>query len=1024
MVTGLLHPLNIFILGLGAGFLIPLFYRLGSSWVTAVFVLSLVAMTLISGHAAWTLLHGAAPIEILTGGTKPPYAINLRMGLGESIVAFCVNLTALIGAVYIIREKYGVLLLYLLLVMGIQGMVMTRDLFNLFVFLEIVSIATYGLLGLRDTPPALSATFKFLMATVLASTFFLIGTVLLYAATGVLNIDDLIANRHANSGPIGFAALIFLLACLLLELKPFPANGWGIDVYETARSDIAALISGGVSAGAFYALFKLLPLFEDQLELIAALGAVTFVLSNLIGLRQTQAQRLLGYSSVGQVALLTIAASLLYSDAKDTVFLVVGGLFVNHLFAKVGLFWLAGYVGKERLQDWSTLAAKPAAIFLFGTLIVAISGLPPFPGFWAKWQLIMTLASGERYAWIVVLLVGSLLESAYMFRWLGLTLHSSAGAAKTAGTSRDLVPVAAMAFLLAVSGFITADLAGFTVRWMYLPVLAGFALWLLSPLPGRAQGLIALVLVLAGSLWLISDLSGLNHLFAVVLVAGGLVVSIACFNRADRRPGFYSFLAVMLLSLAALPSATTSLDFIFVWELITLSSYFLILRRSEAAPDALQYLLFSLVAAFFLLCGFAVLQAQTNTVSLSALRMVGPDSAAVFVLLTVGLLIKAGTAGVHVWLPGAYARADDDVSALLSAVISKVAIFGLLVTTYVAIRSEVSLNLAHLLGWIGMLTTLIGAMLAVSQNDMKRMLAYSSMSQLGYIVAAIALMSHLGWVTALYLVANHLMVKGILFLVVAGLIIRTGARYFDDLGGLARAMPFTFASATIAIVAMSGLPPLAGFGGKWLLLSAMMEKGWYGPAAMTLLATFVGFLYMEHFIHAIFFGRRKPKHRDLKEAPIALLIPQYLLVAGILVMSFFPKLLIEPVSQAIDPQFASTLVWQGMSLEMIYGYWNPFPVMMFAVIVSAILFGLFWLARNAGWLRYGAKRAGLYRFFTGIFATLTPPVATAFWGGFTGATTSLAQKARKLYTGNAHAYNLYILYYFIAVYVAAGFVLQ
>ena len=100
---------------------------------------------------------------------------------------------------YFLREKYGVFLLYLLLVMGIQGMVMTRDLFNLFVFLEIVSIATYGLLGLRDTPAALSATFKYLMATVLASTFFLIGTVLLYAVTGLLNIDDLIANRAARS---------------------------------------------------------------------------------------------------------------------------------------------------------------------------------------------------------------------------------------------------------------------------------------------------------------------------------------------------------------------------------------------------------------------------------------------------------------------------------------------------------------------------------------------------------------------------------------------------------------------------------------------------------------------------------------------------------------------------------------------------------------------------------------------------------------------------------------------------------
>ena len=114
---------------------------------------------------------------------------------------FGVNLVALFGALYFVRAKYAVMLLYLIIVMGIQGMVMTRDLFNLFVFLEIVSIATYGLLSLRDTPAALSATFKYLMATVLASTFFLIGTVLLYAVTGMLNIDDLIASKAHDRRP-------------------------------------------------------------------------------------------------------------------------------------------------------------------------------------------------------------------------------------------------------------------------------------------------------------------------------------------------------------------------------------------------------------------------------------------------------------------------------------------------------------------------------------------------------------------------------------------------------------------------------------------------------------------------------------------------------------------------------------------------------------------------------------------------------------------------------------------------------
>ncbi len=360
------------------------------------------------------------------------------------------------------------------------------------------------------------------------------------------------------------------------------------------------------------------------------------------------------------------------------------------------------------------------------------------------------------------------------------------------------------------------------------------------------------------------------------------------------------------------------------------------------------------------------------------------------------------------------------MSALLSAVISKVAIFGLLVGTYVAIRSELGLNLALALGWIGMLTTLVGAMLAVRQDDIKRMLAYSSMSQIGYIVAAIALMSHLGWVTALYLVANHLLVKGILFLVAAAVILRTGTRLLPDLGGLARAMPYTFVAAAIAIVAMSGLPPLAGFGGKWLLLSAMMEKDWYAPALMTLLATFVGFLYMARFIQAVFLGARNAAPPTVPEAPLALLVPQYLLVVAILIMSFFPKLLIEPISQAIDPQFASTLVWQGMSLEMIYGYWNPVPVMVFAVAVAAILFGLIWLVQRFRRVDVSAASEGVYGIAKTICTALTPPLASRFWDELTGATSAIAQRSRRLYTGNAQAYNLYILYYLLVLYAAGG----
>jgi NADH:ubiquinone oxidoreductase subunit 5 (subunit L)/multisubunit Na+/H+ antiporter MnhA subunit len=235
-------------------------------------------------------------------------------------------------------------------------------------------------------------------------------------------------------------------------------------------------------------------------------------------------------------------------------------------------------------------------------------------------------------------------------------------------------------------------------------------------------------------------------------------------------------------------------------------------------------------------------------------------------------------------------------------------------------------------------------------------------------------------------------------------------------------MPFTFAAAAIAIVAVSGLPPLAGFGGKWLLLSAMMEKGWYVPIAMGLLATFVEFLYMARFIHAIFLEPPKTARGKIAEAPAALLVSQYLLILGILVMSFFPKLLIVPISEAIDPYFASTLVWDGMSLEMIYGYWNPVPVMSVAVAVSALLFAVLWFLRPTSGEAPNSRRRvlGFYAFYKPAFVTLTPALSISFWGAVAACSTALADTTRRLYTGHGQTYTFYVLSYFVVLYAACG----
>jgi formate hydrogenlyase subunit 3/multisubunit Na+/H+ antiporter MnhD subunit len=1022
MVALLFHPLNIFLLGLGGGFLIPLLYRLGKPWLHAGFWLALAGIVAVSGVSWRAILQGGPTIEVLTAGSAPPLSINLRFGLQEGFFTFTVGLVALLGALHLwdrLKGNYGALLLYLILVMGIDGMVMTRDLFNLFVFLEIVSIATYGLLGLERTPAAMAAAFKYIMATVIASTLFLLGTVLLYYVTGTLNIDALIEGRAEITGPIATTALVMVLACLILELKPFPANGWGLDVYETAPSGVASMVSVGVSAGVFFALWKLLPLFEEQLAIIAVSGGITFLFSNLIGLKQTKVQRLLGYSSISQMGLMMLALALLTEiGATASIPLVIGGLFVNHLLAKAGLFWLAGVLRQDDVDARTSLSGRPLLLGLLALFMVAIAGLPPFPGFWAKWELVMQLTSSGKLPWIAVILTGSLLEAAYMFNWFVRALRPSEERAGAGPDTVALLPVYGVALLLAGAGYLAARLSGAASLWIFAPLAVGVVLYALDRLPGRVKGVLMLLAVALTGAWLVESAVGIAWLFAVLLLAGSVVIAAASLYREDQRPGYYPMLAVLLISIPALLRSSTSLEFFFSWEIITLASCFLIAKGRGAGPHVLTFLLFSLVSAFFLLAGFAGIAALSGTTSLTALVTSGPDATIAFVLLAIGFLIKAGAIGVHVWLPGAYTEADDDFTAMLSAVVSKVAIFGLLTGTYLAIRSEAALEIAHGMAWVGMLTTIVGALLALRQTDFKRLLAFSSMSQLGYIVTAIALMSHLGWVTALYLVANHMMVKGILFLAVAGIILRTGTRDFAGTGGLARAMPVTFILVVVALISMSGLPPLMGFGGKWLLLSAMADKGWNFLAIAGLIATFLGFLYMIRLVAGLFFGVRPAGQADVREVPLALIVPQVLLIVGILVLSFYPKLLMDPVSAAIDPQFAATLVWEGMSLYTIYGYWNPTPVMIGAVGAAAVLGLIAWLVYRSGVGRSG-NLARFYAYYRMVIERAVPPVATEFWNGVTGFTLATAATFRQVYTGNGQTYALFVLVYFLALYLAS-----
>jgi formate hydrogenlyase subunit 3/multisubunit Na+/H+ antiporter MnhD subunit len=1042
----LMNPLGIFIIALGAGFLIPLFDRAHRGSAILVFLATLAAMVAIAGFNLLHLIDGAAAIEIETAGIAPPFSINLRFGLFEGGFALAVNSVALLAAWHYLpslKQHASALLLYLILVMGINGMVMTRDLFNLFIFIEITSIATYALIGMERTAGVLAAGFKYIMATSIASAFFLLGTIFLYYQTGTLNIDDLIANRALIQGPIGFIATVFLLTSLLIELKPYPANGWGLDVYETAPSGIASIISVGVSAGIFFAFYKLLPLMTAYLDSIAVIAGITFLASNIIGLKQENSKRLLGYSSIGQMALLTMAIALMtQTGAEAQLPLIVGGLFINHLFAKAGLFWLAGVIDRPAIKDWSLIAGRPGLLVLFGSMIAALIGLPPFPGFWAKWELVMQLASAGRYFWIVVILLGSVLEAAYLFRWFSYARQQDETQTRQTAVTLSFwqpAPVAIAVVLLFISGYLMAMLTHVASPVMFLPLLVGLALWLIDGLPSRFKMPLMLAGVALGGFIMTDDLQGINQLFSYLFIGGGLLLSIGTMYRDDARKGFYPLLAVLLLSLATLLRAQTSLEFFFGWELMTLSSYLLVTLGRNGVKPALIYLLFSLGSAYFILAGFAVAYAATGSMVLTDLGASGSSMSIIFSLLAAGFIIKMGGFGVHIWLPDAYAESDDDFTAILSAVISKAGIFGLIIiAAQLGVRSDIGLDAGYVLGWVGILTATFGALMAVFQEDIKRLVAYSSMGQLGYIVTGIALMSHLGWVSAMYITVNHFLFKGILFLSVAGIILRTNQRFMYKMGGLIKNMPVTFVFVMIAIIAMSGVPPLSGYGGKWMLFNALMEKGWYWIAAVAFFSSAVAFLYMFRLLHTVFLGQRKLEHAKLREAPVILLLPQGLLVAGIMVISAYPKLLLDPLSAAIDPWISNTLVWDGTAMLAHYGQWNA-PMIMAVVagvwMVPLIILLLVSLTMNIQKVEqfnivFAAERPRrpeethfAYNFFAHYdraIGFLVRPRATAFWNASLEWTHTLGSALRIFYNGNGQTYALFIIMYIVAMFMVNG----
>ncbi|MCK5133605.1 MAG: NADH-quinone oxidoreductase subunit F [Candidatus Sabulitectum sp.] len=1038
----MVSPIYILILSLAVGFLLSILDKGGRRLsLTAFYGVLTFNVAVVADWLYRFVFHHVPNLVINTAGFKAPISINLELGVTEAFVLLFANLTGLLAAVYLFRKfkesQVSSLILYLLLIMGVNGLVMTRDLFNMFVFLEILSISTFALTALTRNLKTLSSGFKYMIAGGVASTFFLLGVVFVYYFTGSLNLGFLDAGQFTG---VSLIALFMLSVAVFIELKPFPANGWVLDVYQSVDSGIVSVIAVVNSAAVGFVFYKIMPLMpQNFLTVFGIAGVVTFFFSNMMGLKQENAKRLLGYSSVGQMGLLMAVLVFTANAPTNIRYLIIGGLFFNHLFSKAGLFWLAGIVKQEKTRDWTVLRNNKLLLVLFGLFIFALSGLPPFPGFWAKWEFVKVLVDAKMFFVLTSVLVGSLFELIFLFRWFTITVKED---------NSELEPMASphgsMVLPASVFGLLGSVAAFAVMKYFYgfgwlqvLPIGAVLFFYLTDFLPAKVKGFLSLGAI-AGYGYCIYPLieSNIQLFFGAIFIVGSAVNLISTLNRKNQSRGFYGFLLMMIFSFGNLLIATSYLEFFLSWEFMTIASFLLILRGRKAQKASLMYMIFSTAGAYLLMAGFGFAPAPASASALIlAIESVNLPLISIIVL-AIGFMIKSGSLGVHIWLPEAHAEAESDVSSFISAILLKAGVFGLMMVAISYVSHAPSFDVFYWIGWIGVLTALAGAFMASFQEDAKRLLAYSSMSQVGYIVAALALITHLGWVSALYLVFNHMMFKSALFIAVAGIYYRTHTRTMYKMGGLISKMPWTFMTVLMCIIAVSGVPPLSGFGGKWLTYTAFITKGWYLQAGVLFFASGVSFLYLYRLIHTIFLGQLKYEHQEVREAPVWFIIPQFIFLGAIMAISMFPSLIIKPLNVIAMRYFDSSIQIEGLTIISDLGYWNGNLIMYVTMGVFAVPFILLLLVKGKTQkvkqfnIVYSAERPespqtthvahNMYAHYRKALGSWTVPRVEAFWSGVSEWAHAFGGFFRRVYTGNGQTYVLYIIMYIVVIYAVMG----
>jgi multicomponent Na+:H+ antiporter subunit D len=364
-------------------------------------------------------------------------------------------------------------------------------------------------------------------------------------------------------------------------------------------------------------------------------------------------------------------------------------------------------------------------------------------------------------------------------------------------------------------------------------------------------------------------------------------------HEHKRRRYFVFYLLSLSMTMGIALSANLLTLYLF-YEFLTIFTYPLVIHEGnkEARAAGISYIIYSFLGAGLILVGLILTYGNTGTLEFTRGGIVDLSTGSLllwqitFICFVLGFGVKAAIMPLHAWLPAAMA-APTPVSALLHAVaVVKSGVFGILRSMYsiFGITALVGLQMGYFVAALVSVTILIASIIAMQQDVLKKRLAYSTISQLGYITLGAGLLNSIGLAGGLLHIINHALLKITLFFCAGAIITVTGKKKISELNGLGKQMPLTMIAFTIAAIGMIGIPPVNGFISKWYLIQGSLESGAPIFVAVLIGSALLNAAYFLPIIIAAFFKEGDFKTVKGPEAPLSMLIPILILVAGCLVI--------------------------------------------------------------------------------------------------------------------------------------------